>query len=166
MKLNNRTVALLQKFAPQLEKTTKLEKFFYILFSILILLGCYALYVQETEDVRQLHLLKYGRHFRLNDGCKLVVGRSKRDNEMIMNWFDKETGIRLRHTFMAGPDALLFGEISRDQILTAARIMAGYIKSKPGEMSDIYVFQGDNKEVVQVTTPQTGEFQDLMIQPK
>lgn len=124
------------------------------------------LYVQGTEDPKQLHLLKYGRHFRLDDKCKLVVGRSKRDNEMIMSWFDKETGIRLRHAFMAGPDALLFGEISKDQILTAARIMAGYIKSKPGEMTDIYVFQGENKEIVQVTTPQTGEFQDLMIQPK
>jgi len=34
------------------------------------------LYVQKTDETRLLHLLKFGRHFRLDKDCKLIVGRS------------------------------------------------------------------------------------------
>jgi tRNA U34 2-thiouridine synthase MnmA/TrmU len=38
---------------------------------------------EENFLVRDVHLLKVGRHFRLNDYVKLVVGRNQRENETL-----------------------------------------------------------------------------------
>lgn len=121
------------------------------------------LYVQETEDTAQLHLLRAGRHFRLDQGCKLVVGRNRGDNEHIMTWYDPKVHVRLRHAEMSGPDALLFGTIEEAHILEAARITAGYTKAKPGTPSKVTLFEGEEKREVTVTTPEPGSFKELMI---
>ncbi len=39
-----------------------------------------------TEE--ELHLLKYGRHYRLNPEAKLIVGRTQKDNENIVKFHD------------------------------------------------------------------------------
>jgi tRNA U34 2-thiouridine synthase MnmA/TrmU len=121
------------------------------------------LYVQKTESPRQLHLLKSGRHFRLSPECKLVVGRNRGDNKRIMDLYDSGVHIRLRHASMSGPDALLFGDIKEEDILLAAQITAGYTKSKPGDTADVRVFEGDKTREVQVITPESGIFHDLLI---
>ena len=121
------------------------------------------LYVQKTESPRQLRLLKSGRHFRLSPECKLVVGRNRGDNKRIMDLYAPDVHVRLRHASMSGPDALLFGSIKEEDILTAARITAGYTKSKPGDKADVKVFEGDNTRQVQVVTPESGRFKDLLI---
>jgi tRNA U34 2-thiouridine synthase MnmA/TrmU len=121
------------------------------------------LYVQKTDETRQLHLLKFGRHFRLDKACKLIVGRSKNDNEQILSWYDNTRDIRLHHSEMAGPDVLLMGNYSAQHIRTAARVTAGYTKSKPGETADITVVQMEKETIVQVVTPASGTFEDLMI---
>jgi tRNA U34 2-thiouridine synthase MnmA/TrmU len=38
----------------------------------------------------ELHLLKYGRHFRLNPEAKLIVGRTQKDNEKILKYHNPE----------------------------------------------------------------------------
>ena len=37
----------------------------------------------ETPTINDIDLLKIGRHFRLDEQTKLVVGRNKDENEMI-----------------------------------------------------------------------------------
>lgn len=121
------------------------------------------LYVQKTDETRQLHLLKFGRHFRLDNGCKLIVGRSKNDNEQILAWYDKTLDIQLRHAEMAGPDVVLLGNFSDAHIKTAAQITAGYTKSKPGETAAIKVVEKGKETLRKVLTQQPGAFEDLMI---
>ncbi|MEI6608539.1 MAG: tRNA 4-thiouridine(8) synthase ThiI, partial [Deltaproteobacteria bacterium] len=38
---------------------------------------------QEDHDIRDLELLKYGRHFRADDQGKIIVGRNNADNEKL-----------------------------------------------------------------------------------
>ena len=38
---------------------------------------------QEAHDIRDLELLKYGRHFRADDQGKIIVGRNNADNEKL-----------------------------------------------------------------------------------
>lgn len=35
----------------------------------------------QNPEIRDYHLLKYGRHFRTQDGVKIIVGRNNKDNE-------------------------------------------------------------------------------------
>ncbi len=121
------------------------------------------LYVQKTDETRLLQLLKFGRHFRLDEGCKLIVGRSKNDNEQILSFYDKTRDIRLRHAEMAGPDVVLLGNFSDAHIRTAAKITASYTKSKPGETAGIKINKNGKETLLQVRTPLPGAFEKLMI---
>ncbi len=126
------------------------------------------LFVQETREVRQIHLLKHGRHFRLNspestDKCKLIMGRNKADNKNILSLVDPEKDLRLRHTSLPGPDAVLTGKFGREQVQTAAAMLASYTKAKPGTPSEVRIIQNEKESLIQVTTPVSSEFQDLMI---
>lgn len=38
---------------------------------------------QKDPDIRDYELLKYGRHFRIHDDCKIIVGRNSSDNEAL-----------------------------------------------------------------------------------
>ena len=38
----------------------------------------------------EVHLLKFGRHFRLNPQAKLIVGRTEKDNESILTYHDPQ----------------------------------------------------------------------------
>jgi hypothetical protein len=38
---------------------------------------------EPDADVAEVRLLKYGRHFRLPDGTKIIVGRDKTENDML-----------------------------------------------------------------------------------
>ncbi|WDP92684.1 MAG: tRNA 4-thiouridine(8) synthase ThiI [Desulfobacter sp.] len=123
------------------------------------------LYVQKTEDPVQLRLLNHGRHFRLSDSAKLIVGRNKGDNKRIMALYDPDCHIRLRHAGLPGPDAIFYGSAAEEDILLAARITAGYTKAQPGDVSLVRVFEGDQTREVKVTTPESGAFHDLLVPP-
>jgi tRNA-uridine 2-sulfurtransferase len=118
---------------------------------------------RKTPDVRHLHLLRYGRHFRLTDNCKLVMGRSKADNEQMLAWYDPAADARLDHMSLPGPIVLLTGRFGQDQIETAAAMTAAYTKASPGETSDIQVTINGHQTLVTVITKATSEFTSLMI---
>ncbi len=117
----------------------------------------------KTPDVRYLHLLRYGRHFRLTDNCKLVMGRSKADNEQMLSWYDPATDARLDHVSLPGPVTLLTGRFDQGNIETAAAMTAAYTKAAPGELSDIRVTAKGRKTRLTVTTPAVSDFQALII---
>jgi tRNA-specific 2-thiouridylase len=49
-----------------------------------------------------LHLLKYGRHMRLNAGAKIVVGRTQKDNEHILKHSDPQRDAIIKTDGFAG----------------------------------------------------------------
>lgn len=122
------------------------------------------LYVQNCEDPTQLHLLKHGRHFRLDSTSKLVVGRNRGENKRIMNLYDPKIHIRLRSANLPGPDALLFGEVSEKALQTAAQITAGYTKSAAKSLSKVCIFTDQDVREIEVVVPEPGAFHPLLIQ--
>ncbi len=122
------------------------------------------LYVQKTQSKTQIHLLKYGRHFRLDSRSKLVVGRNKAENKRIMDLYDPETHIRLRCTHLPGPDALIFGQTDETALHLAARITSGYTKASEGALTLISIFEKQGTREIEVVTPESGAFHNLLIQ--
>nr|WP_320193680.1 tRNA 4-thiouridine(8) synthase ThiI [uncultured Desulfobacter sp.] len=122
------------------------------------------LYVQKTQNKTQLHLLKHGRHFRLDSRSKLVVGRNKAENKRIMNLYDPDTHIRLRCAHLPGPDALVFGQTNETTLHLAATITAGYTKAPAGSLTSISIFEKQATRQIEVTTPESGMFHNLLIQ--
>ncbi len=122
------------------------------------------LFIQNCEEPSQLHLLRYGRHFRIDSTSKLTVGRNKGENKRIMNLYDPKTHIRLRSAHLPGPDALFLGKASETAIHTAARITAGYTKAAPGSLSRICIFNDQDLREIEVVVPEPGTFHPLLIQ--
>jgi predicted ribosome quality control (RQC) complex YloA/Tae2 family protein len=119
--------------------------------------------VQHVFDKRELYFLKYGRHFRLDSKTKVIAGRSKKDNTLLLNSFDKNKDVLLKHVKLPGPDVILTGNNATKNIRTAAIICASYTKSKPGDTADIRVLEKGTETVIRVTAVDTLEFKHLMI---
>jgi tRNA-specific 2-thiouridylase len=89
----------------------------------------------KTEDI---DLLKHGRHFRLPDGAKLVMGRNKEDNDYLQNIvhpayaFVKTVGI-------VGGLSLLSRDASEADKVLAARLILTYTKAPKESNSTIMI---------------------------
>ncbi len=84
---------------------------------------------QETSTENELRLLRYGRHFRLNELAKLIVGRTQSDNEFLLRYHNPKTDTVLKVDRYPSPVAIL-PNCNRKEVLTlAASICAGYSKA-------------------------------------
>lgn len=81
---------------------------------------------QEGLGENELNLLRYGRHFRLKGGAKLIVGRDQGDDDNLLRYHEPKTDVVIRLRDYPGPIALVPGGSSRDLITLAASICAGY----------------------------------------
>ena len=84
---------------------------------------------QETSTENELRLLRYGRHFRLNDLAKLIVGRTQADNENLLRYHNPETDTVLKVDRFPGPVAILPHGSCKEVLTLAASICAGYSKA-------------------------------------
>jgi len=119
--------------------------------------------VQIVFDTRELYLLKYGRHFRLDAKTKVIVGRDRQDNEFIMKYHEAKKDVLFKHSALPGPDVILTGLASPANINTAALICAAYTKSPEGETTLVHAFQNGIKSVVMVQKAGPEAFGSLMI---
>ena len=87
-------------------------------------------HVQEASR-QDLELLKYGRHFRLPGGAKLVVGRTQRDNEAIQA-LRSPGNFLLQVDQYPGPMVLGWEGASEEDLEVAAGLAAAYSDAPPG----------------------------------
>jgi tRNA U34 2-thiouridine synthase MnmA/TrmU len=80
-------------------------------------------------SLNDVHLLKMGRHFRLSDGVKLVVGRNEEENQKI-GTFARDGDILLKVSGVPGPLSLLRGKLGEGEVEKAAAVTAQYSKAK------------------------------------
>jgi hypothetical protein len=92
------------------------------------------------------------------------VGKNKAENKRIMDLYDPQTHIRLRCSHLPGPDALIFGQADEAALHLAARITSGYTKASAGELTIISIFEKQEIREIEVITPESGAFHNLLIQ--
>jgi len=96
--------------------------------------------------VEDIDILKYGRHFRLPDGAKLIMGRNKTDNEMLQKTshpdynFAKTVGI-------VGGLSLLSKDASKADKTLAARLILTYTKA-PKDKNGTIMIEEETLEVM------------------
>jgi tRNA U34 2-thiouridine synthase MnmA/TrmU len=74
---------------------------------------------EADRNLRDIELLKYGRHFRVGDNCKIIVGRNHADNEAITKLAISDDLI-LNMTDFPGPIVLVpYGNSTDQQIASA-----------------------------------------------
>lgn len=122
--------------------------------------------LMETQivfDKNELHLLKHGRHFRLDAGTKVIVGRTQQDNEQLMTYYQKQKDVLFKHSTLPGPDVILTGTASPENIERAAGICAAYTKSPEGETTPIHIMEKGITRRIMIKKMSPEIFKPLMI---
>ena len=114
-----------------------------------------------TED--NLHLLKYGRHFRVNEMTKIIVGRTQQDNQHIAKYHNPKADTILRVASHAGPTTLICGAAPTQAVILAASICVGYSKAPNLDPCDVRVISPDRQHTVTVLGLAPADVQKLLI---
>ncbi|MBU0479045.1 hypothetical protein KKC91_10830 [bacterium] len=83
--------------------------------------------------LKDIELLKIGRHFRLPSGTKVIIGRNEQENNKLL----KLAGDRMMHLEpqnVPGPVVLIEAETNDEDIRTAALLCSAYCKKKGSSM--------------------------------
>ena len=75
--------------------------------------------------IEDLAFLRLGRHFRMSENCKIIVGRDRDENEALIS-LDNGHSVSLQVESHAGPVVLIRGEATEEIIQTAASLCARY----------------------------------------
>ena len=105
---------------------------------------------QEAVSEAQLELLKYGRHFRLDEHTKIVVGRTQGENQRIHDFYDPAGDILLKLKDFPGPTVLAPQDASSSALQKAAAICAGYSKAPADRAVDVQMTTSGGRDVIQV----------------
>lgn len=100
----------------------------------------------STEDV---NLLKFGRHLRLSDTLKIIVGRHEVDNNFLEKYTSGRWFAEVRE--YEGPLVLLDGEPTDAQFELIAKITVNYTKAKHADRVTVDFVHGDKQHAVTIT---------------
>jgi len=96
----------------------------------------------DKFEVKDIPVMKFGRHLRLSDGAKLVVGRNKEENGYLQD-IKNDKFFHARTVGIPGPHALLSKDASDADKELATKIILSYTKADP---SKTYVVSYDGVE--------------------
>jgi hypothetical protein len=93
--------------------------------------------------LKDIELLRIGRHFRFSPLCKIIVGRDKTENEKIESLSYNDCLLKVDG--FGSPLALVSGEITDEALKVAASLCARYSDAKNIPEIEVTVIRGINK---------------------
>lgn len=108
-----------------------------------------------------IHLLKFGRHIRLNEKVKIVVGRTRGDNQSILSLKD-DRYMEVDAVGIGSPAILVPVHAGPADVRLAASICLGYTKTPRDQMAQVRVKSGHGSEILSVKAVEPGT-QGVMI---
>jgi hypothetical protein len=101
-----------------------------------------------AAGLAEMRLLKYGRHFRLSDGSKIIVGRDEQENGTLERLGHDQ--IKLQVVGGLGPITLAAANVSAEIKRLAASITARYSQRKENGVFTIRCWNNGNEELLEV----------------
>jgi tRNA U34 2-thiouridine synthase MnmA/TrmU len=112
--------------------------------------------------IRDLELLKSGRHLRLDEKTKIIVGRHKKDNDAIGNLVEHDD-IVIKMRDFPGPLTLVPTGCNEENMRKAASICAMYSDAPANEPTVAQCSTMNTIRLIEVTAEKTETVQALMI---
>ena len=85
----------------------------------------------DRFEVKDIPVLKWGRHFRLPGGAKMVIGRNQEENEKLQG-IDNDKFLHIETLGIPGPHTLLSADADTPDRELAARAILTYCKTESG----------------------------------
>jgi tRNA-specific 2-thiouridylase len=112
--------------------------------------------------LRDIELCKWGRHFRINEEVKIIVGRDQKDNRMITSLLKAGDTVLTVESF-PGPTVLATGELSSEEIQLAASITVSYSDAAIGQKVAVQLKRNTKHWTVLAAGRKKSNFHQLMI---
>lgn len=97
-------------------------------------------------NLNNIQLLKLGRHFRLSDTAKLIVGRNEQENTRLLSLADSNDYLFMAGDNVAGPTSLGRGRLSKELVELSCGITSHYCDRNGQEYIDIAYKRFSEKE--------------------
>jgi tRNA-specific 2-thiouridylase len=101
----------------------------------------------ETPTINEIDLLKIGRHFRLDEETKFVIGRNKDENEMIKA-LALPGDILLEAKDYVGPISILRGKNAKEHLKFASSVTLRYSDAPNNEQAIVSIRDSDLVEEI------------------
>ncbi len=102
----------------------------------------------DAVDLTQFRLFHLGRHFRIADRVKLIVGRDQRENETLSGF--SEGRIQLDPVDVPGPTSLIEGSPTEEQLTLCGAIAARYCDHESDRPLRLRVARGNSSDILMV----------------
>lgn len=113
--------------------------------------------------VKDVNLLKVGRHLRLDDQTKAVVGRNDAENQRLET-LAREEDAQLHLADITGPLCLVRGDLTDDNLQAAARLTAHFSsKARKMPLVKVVVRKGGTKSILEVAPADQAWVQERLI---
>jgi len=99
----------------------------------------------EKLKARDFRLLRIGRHFRLDEKTRLIIGRDDKENSLLFESL-KEGETAFRWDEGGSPLGLLIGEASDNILQAAARILLRYTRCENDVSATLRIVSGNDEE--------------------
>jgi len=117
---------------------------------------------QRNPEIREIELLKLGRHFRISPDAKLVVGRNNKENEELRA-LGAEYDFILTSAADPGPTVLGLGDFPDISLELAAAVTAAYSDAEEGKTTTVRVIKGGTERMLMSRSPGKEEFKGYML---
>ena len=105
------------------------------------------LFAHQTEpEIRDYELLKHGRHFRIHDTCKIIVGRNSGDNEALKH-LAVSGDVLFNMAHFPGPLVVVPRDSLCDQQIAAA-LCVHYSDAPPDAPQEVICVRDNQSEIV------------------
>ena len=118
---------------------------------------------QECFSENELNILKYGRHLRLNQSTKIIVGRNQPDNENIERLYNPASDILIKVKVFPGPTTVMPNGGKKEIVTLAASICAGYGRVPEYSQIDVITQTPEGSEIIKVLAIPPGKIRHLII---
>ena len=115
----------------------------------------FAKRIRESFDhnettLKDIQLLRYGRHFRLPSGTKVIVGRNEEENTIITQYHDKKSLI-IEVQNIGSPTVLVKKSKNTNDIQQAIALCIRYSDLKDGAEALVKIkYNANHEEIIQV----------------
>jgi hypothetical protein len=111
---------------------------------------------------RDIELLKHGRHFRIDDASKIIVGRNSFENEALQRLSAGED-ILIQMAQFPGPTVLVPSQSDDTTVRYAASLCALYSDAPKDEEVVVVCRIGDNSQTIRIKAAQREDAERRMI---
>lgn len=103
---------------------------------------------KDEVGLTQFRLFRYGRHFRIAENVKIIVGRNQDENEKLEALSQGQ--IRIDPMEVMGPTTLVEGNPTEEQLQTCCSLSARYCDHEPGMEVQLRIVSQDDERVLSV----------------